>query len=155
MVAVNINVEVSAAQGALSQLKTKIPNASRKALNKTAMFLQNAIKDRTRKGRDFKGRAFRPYSAKYAKRRAKEGRTTTPNLFRSGQMLGNMSFKTFSRTKGQIFFPNRQQNLKAFYNDTLGVGKAQIKREFFSVGKKEEDKAVKIFTDTMMRDLRL
>ena len=119
------------------------------------MFLQNAIKDRTRKGRDFKGRAFRPYSAKYAKRRAKEGRTTTPNLFRSGQMLGNMSFKTFSRTKGQIFFPNRQQNLKAFYNDTLGVGKAQIKREFFSVGKKEEDKAVKIFTDTIMRDLRL
>ena len=51
------------------------------------------------------------------------------------------SFKTFSKTKGQIFFPNRQQNLKAFYNDTLGVGKAQIKREFFSVGKKEEDKA--------------
>ena len=71
------------------------------------------------------------------------------------EMLGNMSFKTFSKTKGQIFFPNRQQNLKAFYNDTLGVGKAQIKREFFSVGKKEEDKAVKIFTDTMMRDLRL
>ncbi len=150
MVAVNINVEVSAAKGALDQLRIKIPNASRKALNKTAMFLQNAIKDRTRKGR-----AFRPYSPKYAKRRAKEGRTTTPNLFRSGQMLGNMSFKTFSKTKGQIFFPNRQQNLKAFYNDTLGVGKAQIKREFFSVGKKEEEKAVKIFTDTMMRDLRL
>ena len=155
MVAVNINVEVSAAKGALDQLKLKIPRSSRKALSKTAMFLQNAIKDRTRKGRDFRGRAFRPYSPKYAKRRAKEGRTTTPNLFRSGQMLGNMSFKTFSRTKGQIFFPNRQQNLKAFYNDTLGVGKAQIKREFFSVGKKEEDKAVKIFTDTIMRDLRL
>ena len=136
MVAVNINVEVTAAQGALSQLKTKIPNA-------------------TRKGRDFKGRAFRPYSPKYAKQRAKEGRTTTPNLFRSGQMLGNMTFKTFSKNKGQIFFPNRQQNLKAFYNDTQGVGKAQIKREFFSVGKKEEEKAVKIFTDTLMRDLRL
>ena len=55
MVAVNINVEVSAAKGALDQLRIKIPNASRKALNKTAMFLQNAIKDRTRKGRDFKG----------------------------------------------------------------------------------------------------
>ena len=119
------------------------------------MFLQNAIKDRTRKGRDFKGRSFRPYSPKYAKQRAKEGRTTTPNLFRSGQMLGNMTFKTFSKNKGQIFFPNRQQNLKAFYNDTQGVGKAQIKREFFSVGKKEEEKAVKIFTDTLMRDLRL
>ena len=155
MVTVNINVEVTAAKGALDQLKTKIPNSTRKALNKTGMFLQNAIKDRTRKGRDFKGRAFRPYSPKYAKQRAKEGRTTTPNLFRSGQMLGNMTFKTFSKNKGQIFFPNRQQNLKAFYNDTLGVGKAQIKREFFSVGKKEEERAVKIFTDTLMRDLRL
>ena len=155
MVAVNINVEVTAAQGALSQLKTKIPNATRKALNKTGMFLQNAIKDRTRKGRDFKRRSFRPYSPKYAKQRAKEGRSTTPNLFRSGQMLGNMTFKTFSKNKGQIFFPNRQQNLKAFYNDTQGVGSAKIKREFFSVGKKEEEKAVKIFTDTLMRDLRL
>ena len=155
MVAVNINVEVTAAQGALNQLKLKIPSASRKALSKTAMFLQNAIKDRTRKGRDFRGRSFRPFSPKYAKQRTKEGRTTTPNLFRSGQMLGNMTFKTFSKNKGQIFFPNRQQNLKAFFNDTQGVGKAQIKREFFSVGKKEEEKAVKIFTDTLMRDLRL
>ena len=70
MVAVNINVEVTAAQGALNQLKLKIPSASRKALSKTAMFLQNAIKDRTRKGTDFKGRKFRPYSAKNAKQRA-------------------------------------------------------------------------------------
>ena len=155
MVQVKLNVEVTAAKGALNQLKLKIPSASRKALSKTAMFLQNAIKDRTRKGRDFRGRSFRPYSPKYAKQRAKEGRTTTPNLFRSGQMLGNMTFKTFSKNKGQIFFPNRQQNLKAFYNDTQGVGSAKIKREFFSVGKKEEEKAVKIFTDTLMRDLRL
>ena len=155
MVAVNINVEVSAAKGALDQLKLKIPRSSRKALSKTAMFLQNAIKDRTRKGRDFRGRAFRPYSPKYAKRRAKEGRTTTPNLFRSGQMLGNMTARTFSPTKAEIFFRSNLQNIKAFYNDTHGVGKAKIKREFFSVGKKEEDKAVKIFTDTIMRDLRL
>ena len=155
MVQVKLNVEVTAAKGALNQLKSRIPSATGKALSRTGVFLENAIKDRTRKGRDFRGRAFRPYSPKYAKQRAKEGRTTTPNLFRSGQMLGNMTFKTFSKNKGQIFFPNRQQNLKAFFNDTQGVGKAQIKREFFSVGKKEEEKAVKIFTDTLMRDLRL
>ena len=155
MVAVNINVEVSAAKGALDQLKLKIPRSSRKALSKTAMFLQNAIKDRTRKGRDFRGRAFRPYSPKYAKRRAKEGRTKKPNLFRSVQMLGNMTARTFSPTKAEIFFRSNLQNIKAFYNDTHGVGKAKVKREFFSVGKKEEDKAVKIFTDTIMRDLRL
>ena len=155
MVAVNINVEVTAAKGALDQLKSRIPSATSKALSRTGVFLENAIKDRTRKGRDFRGRAFRPYSPKYAKQRAKEGRTTTPNLFRAGLMLGNMRFKRLSNKEGIIRFPARRQNLKAFYHDIQGVGKAKIKREFFSVSKKEEDKAVKIFTDTLMRDLRL
>ena len=70
-------------------------------------------------------------------------------------MLGNMRFKRLSNKEGIIRFPARRQNLKAFYHDIQGVGKAKIKREFFSVSKKEEDKAVKIFTDTLMRDLRL
>tara|TARA_R100001129_G_C5138380_1_gene195248 strand:+ start:59 stop:526 length:468 start_codon:yes stop_codon:yes gene_type:complete len=155
VVQINLNIEVSAAKGALGLLKRKIPSATAKGIAKAGMFLQNAIKDRTRKGTDFKGRKFRPYSAKYAKQRAKEGRTLTPNLFRSGQMLGNMTFKRLTKTKGQIFFPNRQQNIKAFFNDSQGVGRDKVKREFFSVGAKEEAKAVKIFTDTLMRDLRL
>tara|TARA_R100000234_G_scaffold51656_1_gene30925 strand:+ start:177 stop:644 length:468 start_codon:yes stop_codon:yes gene_type:complete len=155
VVQINLNIEVSAAKGALGLLKRKIPNATAKGIAKAGMFLQNAIKDRTRKGTDFKGRKFRPYSAKYAKQRAKEGRTLTPNLFRSGQMLGNMTFKKLTKTKGQIFFPNRQQNIKAFYNDSQGVGRDKVKREFFSVGTKEEAKAVKIFTDTLMRDLKI
>jgi hypothetical protein len=155
MVTFNINVEVSAVKGALNQIKRRIPTATARGIAKAGAFIQNAIKNRTRKGIDFKGRKFRPYSAKYAKQRAKEGRTTTPNLFRSGQMLGNMTFKKLSQTKGQIFFPNRRQNIKAFYNDTLGVGKADIKREFFSVGQKEEAKAIKIFTQTFEKELRI
>ena len=75
MVQINLNIEVSAAKGALGLLKRKIPSATAKGIAKAGMFLQNAIKDRTRKGTDFKGRKFRPYSAKYAKQRAKEGRT--------------------------------------------------------------------------------
>ena len=155
MVQINLNIKVSAAKGALGLLKRKIPSATAKGIAKAGMFLQNAIKDRTRKGKDFKGRSFREYSTKYKKQRAKEGRTLTPNLFRSGQMLGNMTFKRLSKTKGQIFFPRRQENIKAFFNDTEGVGKDKIKRRFFSVSSKEEDKAYKIFTDTLMRDLRL
>jgi len=147
VVAVNINVEVTAAKGALNQIKAKIPNASRKALNKTGMFLQNAIKNRTAKGRDFKGRAFKPYSKAYAEKRKRRNATLKPNLFFKGLMLGNMSFKTFSKTKGQIFFPNTNANKKAFFNDKT--------RPFFSVNKKEEDKAVKIFTESLMRDLKI
>tara|TARA_R100001594_G_scaffold20959_1_gene40497 strand:+ start:63 stop:530 length:468 start_codon:yes stop_codon:yes gene_type:complete len=155
VVTLNLNIEVSAVKGALGSLKRKIPNATAKGIAKASMFLQNAIKDRTRKGTDFKGKKFRPYSPKYAKQRAKEGRTQTPNLFRSGQMLGNMTFKRLSKTKGQIFFPNRRQNLKAFFNDTQGVGSAKIKREFFSVGQKEEAKAVDIFAKTFEKEIRI
>lgn len=155
MVNLNINIDVKVAKGALEQINRKVPSATRKALTKAGMFIQNAIKDRTRRGVDFKGRTFRPYSPRYAKQRAKEGRTTTPNLFRSGQMLGNMTFRNLSKTKGQIFFPNRQQNLKAFYNDTQGVGNAKVKRKFFAVGKKEEDRAVEIFKKTFERELRV
>jgi len=155
VVTLNVNIEISAVKGALDKIKRKMPSATARGIAKASMFIQNAIKNRTSKGVDFKGRSFRPYSPSYAKKRAKEGRTQTPNLFSSGQMLGNMTFKKLTQTKGQIFFPNRRQNLKAFYNDSFGVGKSNIKREFFSVNAKEEAKAVKIFTQTLEKELRL
>ena len=99
MVAVNINVEVTAAKGALDKLKVKIPSATAKGIAVASTFIQNAIKDRTRKGRDFKGVAFKPYSKAYAKKRLKRNKTTLPNLKFTGQMLGNMSFKILSKTK--------------------------------------------------------
>ena len=155
MVLINLNIEVSAVKGALDTVKRKIPSATAKGISRAGVFIENAIKDRTRKGTDFKGRKFRPYSPKYAKRREKEGRTTTPNLFRAGLMLGNMRFKRLSKNKGQIRFPARRQNLKAFYHDVQGVGKYKVKREFFSVGKKEEERAVKIFTKTFEQEIKI
>ena len=147
MVTVNMQIEVSAVKGALDQIKRKIPSASRKAMALTATFIQNVIKDRTRQGRSVKGGAFKKYSKSYARKRAKRGSTLTPNLFFTGQMLGNMSFKRLSNTKGQIFFPNRTQNIKAFFNDES--------RPFFSVNKQEEDRAVKEFIKTFERELRI
>jgi hypothetical protein len=62
-------------------------------------------------------------------------------------MLGNMTFKKLSSTKGQVFFPNRTQNIKAFFNDEG--------RPFFSVNRAEEDKAVEVFKKTFERELRI
>ena len=155
MVTLNLNIEVSAVKGALGSVKRQIPNATARGISRAGVFIENAIKDRTRKGTDFKGRKFRPYSPKYAKRRAKEGRTTTPNLFRAGLMLGNMRFKRLSKNQGQISFPARRQNLKAFFHDVQGVGKSKVKREFFSVSKKEEAKAVDIFRKTFEKEIRI
>ena len=162
-----MRIEVSAVKGALDQVKRKIPSASAKGIAVASTFIQNAIKDRTRKGKSVKGGGFKPYSTKpyffnigsernpkyktfqggYKAFRAYKGRTTTPNLFFSGQMLGNMTFKKLSSTKGQVFFPNRTQNIKAFFNDQT--------RPFFSVNRKEEDKAVDIFRKTFERELRI
>ena len=62
-------------------------------------------------------------------------------------MLGNMSFKKLSSTKGQVFFPNTDANLKAFFNDQT--------RPFFDVNNKEEARAVKEFRKAFEKELRL
>ena len=147
MVTVNLQIDVTAVQGALNTVKRKIPRASSKGIAQASVFVALAIKDRTRQGRNVKGGAFKPYSKSYRKVRAKRGSTLTPNLFFSGEMLGNMSFKKLSSTKGQVFFPNRIQNIKAFFNDQT--------RPFFSVNRKEEDRAVEIFRKTFERELRI
>jgi hypothetical protein len=142
-----MRIEVSAVKGALDQVKRKIPSASAKGIARAGIFIENAIKDRTRQGKSVNGGGFKRYSKGYAKKRAKRGATLTPNLFFTGEMLGNMSFKKLSSTKGQVFFPNRTQNIKAFFNDQS--------RPFFSVNTKEEDKAVDIFRKTFERELRI
>lgn len=147
MVTLNLQVNVTSVKGALNQIKRKIPSASRRAMALTATFIQNVIKDRTRQGRSVKGGAFKRYSRGYAKVRAKRGATLTPNLFFTGQMLGNMSFKKLSNTKGQIFFPNRQANIKAFFNDQS--------RPFFDVNNNEEDRAGEVFRKSFEKELRI
>ena len=136
MVTVNLEINVTAVKGALDKIKRKVPSASAKGIARASVFIQNAIKDRTRQGKSVN-----------ARKRAKRGATLTPNLFFTGQMLGNMSFKKLSSTKGQVFFPNRTQNIKAFFNDQS--------RPFFSVNRQEEDKAVDIFRKTFERELRI
>lgn len=147
MVTVNLEVNVTAVKGALDKIKRKVPSASAKGIAVASTFIQNAIKDRTRQGKSVNGGGFKRYSTSYAKKRAKRGASLTPNLFFTGQMLGNMSFKKLSSTKGQVFFPNRTQNIKAFFNDQS--------RPFFSVNRQEEDKAVDIFRKTFERELRI
>jgi len=147
VVTVNLQVNVTAVKGALDKIKRKVPSASAKGIARASVFIQNAIKDRTRQGKSVNGGGFKRYSKSYAKVRAKRGASLTPNLFFTGQMLGNMSFKKLSSTKGQVFFPNRTQNIKAFFNDQS--------RPFFSVNRQEEDKAVDIFRKTFERELRI
>ena len=147
MVQLNINVDLSIVKGSLDQIKRKIPAATSKGIAQAGLFIALAIKERTRKGISVQGSRFKPYSKGYAKKRAKRGSTLTPNLFFSGQMLGNMSFKKLSQTKGQVFFPNRTQNIKAFFNDET--------RPFFDVNRKEEERAIKIFSKTFEKELRI
>tara|TARA_X000001382_G_scaffold15183_1_gene9737 strand:- start:393 stop:836 length:444 start_codon:yes stop_codon:yes gene_type:complete len=147
VVTVNLEVNVTAVKGALDKIKRKVPSASSKGIAVASTFIQNAIKDRTRQGKSVNGGGFKSYSKSYRKVRAKRGASLTPNLFFSGQMLGNMSFKKLSSTKGQVFFPNRTQNVKAFFNDQT--------RPFFSVNKQEENKAVDIFRKTFEKELRI
>jgi len=147
VVTVNLEINVTAVKGALDKIQRAVPSATNRAMSKTATFIQTVIKDRSSQGKSVNGGGFKSYSKGYARVRSKRGASTTPNLFFSGQMFGNMTFKKLNKTKAQIFFPNRTQNLKAFFNDQT--------RPFFSVNAKEETRAVAEFIKTFEREIRV
>ena len=72
MVTVNMQIEVTAVKGALNQIKRKVPSASAKGIARAGAFIQNAIKDRTRKGKSVSGGGFKRYSKAYERKRANE-----------------------------------------------------------------------------------
>ena len=49
MVTVNLQIDVTAVQGALNTVKRKIPRASSKGIAQASVFVALAIKDRTRR----------------------------------------------------------------------------------------------------------
>lgn len=87
---------------------------------------------KTRAGRDVDGKAFKPYTPQYAKRKADAGRNVgTPDLTFSGAMLNALTWSVersgASKLIGRIFFSDARQVPKAHGN--------QAKRRFFGLAK--------------------
>jgi hypothetical protein len=112
-----------------------------RAMSRTAQLAESIILDKTEKGKDFDDRPFKPYSSKgrnggYLGWRKRLGKSTTPNLYDTGQMLASIT----SKTKGgvaTIFFSNADAAKKAAFNNK--------KRPFFKLSKRTKDRLTKFF----------
>jgi len=108
----------------------------KKALSITAQVGINIIEARTSKGVGFKGGKFKKYTPLYAAFRASRGRSTSPDLQFTGQMLGSMTSRASSR-QADIFFSRATESKKAAMNN--------IKRPFFGFNNREEKQLGEVF----------
>jgi len=113
-----------------------LSDSVKKALSITAQSGVNIILDRTGKGAGFKGGAFEGYNPLYAAFRLAHGRSKTPDLNFTGQMLGSMTTKSTS-SQAEIFFSRATESKKAAMNNKT--------RPFFGFNRKEEKKLGQVF----------
>ena len=152
-VGVNINnIEV---KNLLKNISRKQKAVITKSLNRVSNMAVLMITKRTQGGKLPDGGNMRSYASSTVKSRKKRGRQTGfVDLTDTGKMFRSLDFKT-GGLKSTLFFANKEREKIASYHDTFGVGKRKIKRPFFAIGNKEEDKIIKEFNNFYFKEMRL
>ncbi len=152
-VGVNINnIEV---KNLLKNISRKQKAVITKSLNRVSNMAVLMITKRTQGGKLPDGGNMRSYASSTVKSRKKRGRQTGfVDLTDTGKMFRSLDFKT-GGLKSTLFFANKEREKIASYHDTFGVGKRKIKRPFFAIGNKEEDKIIKEFSNFYFKEMRL
>ena len=152
-VGVNINnIEV---KNLLKNISRKQKSVITKSLNRVSNMAVLMITKRTQGGKLPDGGNMRSYASSTVKSRKKRGRQTGfVDLTDTGKMFRSLDFKT-GGLKSTLFFANKEREKIASYHDTFGVGKRKIKRPFFAIGNKEEDKIIKEFSNFYFKEMRL
>ena len=97
------------------------------------------IELRTKAGKDFENRQFTKYSKSYEQFRKEKGRSTTPNLEFTGEMLASMNYEVQRQNGlvGIIKFNNAAAAAKARKHNIEGVGRKKILRKFFALSRSQ------------------
>ncbi len=120
---------------------------NKKIVETIALEIKEKIVSRTQTGKDLHGKAFKPYTLKYA---TKEGKTTV-NLTNSGVMLNAISQKALSNDTAKIFFmTNESAELAKIHNDGEGN---MPQRRFFGVGTSDNAEALRIYKRLAKQEL--
>ena len=113
------------------------------------------ITKRTQSGKLPDGGNMRPYASSTVRGRKKRGRQTGfVDLTDTGKMFRSLDFRT-GKFKSTLFFANKEREKIASYHDTFGVGKRKIRRPFFAIGNKEEDKLRAEFAKFYFKEMRI
>ena len=154
MLKANIKTNAKHLQKKYKKLEQKLPRLIDKGLLQAGFHLLDIIRTKTKKGIDYKGVPFAPYSEGYLKQLQREGKSTKVDLFYTGRMLGalNPSGRTLRKTgknKISVNFSNAQMRKRALFNQVLN----EPKREFFGFNQRTESIIQKGFNKFMIRQL--
>ena len=152
MLKANIKTNAKHLQKKYKRLEQKLPRLIDKGLLQAGFHLLDIIRTKTKKGIDYKGVPFAPYSEGYLKQLQKEGKPTVVDLFYSGDMLGALTPSMVKKTgkhKATLAFTRKSNIDKAFFNQVLN----EPKREFFGFNQRTESIIQKGFNKFMIRQL--
>ena len=152
---VGININNIEVKNLLKNISRKQKAVITKSLNRVSNMAVLMITKRTQSGKLPDGGNMRAYASSTVRSRKERGRQTGfVDLTDSGNMFRSLDFKT-GGLKSTLFFANKEREKIASYHDTFGVGKRKIKRPFFAIGNKEEDKIIKEFQNFYFKEMRL
>ena len=126
-----------------------------KALSNVCNMATLMITKRTQSGRLPDGGQMKPYAQSTKQSRQDRGRQVGfVDLTDTGKMFRSLDFKV-GGNKSSLFFSNIERAKIASYHDSFGVGKKKIKRPFFAIGNKEEDKLKQQFSKIYFSGLKI
>ena len=152
MLKANIKTNAKELQKKYKRLEKKLPRLIDKGIQQAGFHLLDIIRTKTKKGIDYKGVPFAPYSEGYLKQLQKEGKPTVVDLWYSGEMMGALTpsiIKKTGRYKATLAFTRKSNIDKAFFNQVLN----EPKREFFGFNQRTESIIQKGFNKFMIRQL--
>ena len=135
------------------KFQSVLPRIIDKGVKQAGFQLVAIIREKTKKGIDFRDRPFAPYSDGYLKRLQKEGRSTKVDLHYDGGMIGALTPSMVKKTgkhKVSLGFARADERDKALFNQVLN----DPKREFFGFNNRTEKIISKSFNRFVEKELR-
>ena len=135
------------------KFQSVLPRIIDKGVKQAGFQLVAIIREKTKKGIDFRDRPFAPYSDGYLKRLQKEGRSTKVDLHYDGGMVGALTPSMVKKTgkhKVSLGFARADERDKALFNQVLN----NPKREFFGFNNRTEKIISKQFNRFVEKELR-
>ena len=143
---IKVNINTIEVKNFLTSLQQKQKSAVNSALSRVSNMAILMITKRTQSGLLPDGGKMLPYAKSTKANRRKRGRQVGfVDLTDSGQMFRSLDFRTRA-FKSTLFFANKEREKIASFHDTFGVGKKKVKRPFFAIGNKEENKIQEEFS---------
>ena len=153
--AVNLNIKTNSKQvsAKFKKFGAVLPRIIDKGVKQAGFQLVAIIREKTKKGIDFRDRRFAPYSEGYLKRLQKQGRPTAVDLIYDNVMMGNLSpsmIKKSGKHKVTLAFTRKEAIDRAFFNQVT----TSPQREFFGFNTRTEKIINKSFEKFVKDELR-